>query len=61
MKEYTIIADVQLTLITKSDDETPSKESLTHCIKDGGLQYIDWDDILVKNVKVFERDIEPNT
>ena len=58
MKEYTIIADVQLTIITKSDEDTPSKESITYCLTDGGLQYIDWDDILVKKVKVFERDME---
>lgn len=59
-KEYTIVADVQLTIITGDipEDVIVSKERLTEDLKKELIGFSGFDDALVKGIKVFEMDKE---
>ena len=62
MKEHTFVVDVQLTSICLpgEGDEVLPKDEIAKNIK-AALEYLEvFDDILVKEVQIFERDVDPD-
>jgi hypothetical protein len=59
-KEQTIIANVQFTYILKGDKATMTESEVKAAIMDGFRKLAGrdraWDDVLVKDVKVFEKE-----
>lgn len=60
MKEYTMVINVQLTSIELVDDvlTIPGKKELCNNARKHLKRKFGLDDVLVKDVKIYERDVE---
>lgn len=60
MKEHTFVMNVQLTSITKTEEgeEVRPKEDISRNIKAILMEVGIFDDVVIEDIKIFERDLE---